>query len=342
MSGLALFASITDWPLEPLALAIGVVSAIVTSLVTWRALRDCEVQPGFQPVLWGVLGGGLAAGLAWACYFALIQETPDVRPSALWWRLKPAYQAVLLVLLVAATATDLKTYYILDWVTAAGMGLGVLGAALAGDVQLCHLWVDWNAEVPQLKGPDIPSWLSLYPHLHGLAWSLSGLIAGAGVTWAARGIASLLLGQEALGFGDVTLMGMIGAFLGWQPVLIVFLIAPLCALVTGLIVRSFSSKTYVPYGPYLSLAAVLVLFNWSRIWMFEIDLSRHGADSRGLPTFALRRLFGDWVGLLILAGMLLGGLILLLGGWRLYLSLPVASRRTASAEHDKSEDRDGP
>lgn len=318
----ALLAFVTAWPLTGLVLATGVATAIAAALVTRRALRDCDVVPGWQPAIWGLIGGALAAGLAYSCYFLMVQETPEVRPSPFWWRMKPVYHAILLVLLVAATATDLKTCYILDWVTIGGMVLGVLIATAVGDLQLCHVWVDWNAEVPQLKGPDIPAWLSLHPHWHGLVWSLTGLLIGAGVTWVARRLSSLLLGQEALGFGDVMLMGMIGAFLGWQPVLIVFLTAPLCALMAGLIVRLVSSRTYVPYGPYLSLAAVLVLFNWSRIWMFELNLSSEPADPRALSTFAIRRLFGDGVGLLILAGMLGGGLVLLLGAWRLYLSLP--------------------
>ena len=96
-------------------------------------------------------------------------------------------------------------------------------------------------------------------------------------------------------------------------------------LLTGLVVRICSSRTYVPYGPYLSLAAVVMLFSWRAIWMLEIQLSSSPAAVGS--SFALRRLFGDGTGLLILAAMLVGGLILLLGGWRLYLSIPVQSRR---------------
>ena len=54
-------------------------------------------------------------------------------------------------------------------------------------------------------------WIKESHHLHGLAWSLAGLAAGAGITWLVREISSRVLGQEALGAGDVTLMAMIGA-----------------------------------------------------------------------------------------------------------------------------------
>jgi leader peptidase (prepilin peptidase)/N-methyltransferase len=328
-----LLAALRQIPISGLAAGVGMAAALITFPLTRRALRQCDAQPGWSPLIGSIVAALLSAGLTWACLAGKVQEVPEVLPSDFWWRLRPVYQSLLMILLVVATATDIKTYYILDWVTVGGMVLGVLGATIAGDLQMCHVWVDWNAEVPQLRGPEFPAWLSSYPHWHGLAWSLAGLVTGAGITWSARWVSSLLLGQEALGFGDVTMMGMIGAFTGWQPVLIIFLLAPLCALGAGLIVRLCSSKTYVPYGPYLALAALLVLFNWSRIWMFEINLAATDAPSHAAATFALRRLFGDGVGLLILAGMLAGGLILLLGAWRLYLSLPVeVGPKTSASE----------
>ncbi len=61
---------------------------------------------------------------------------------------------------------------------------------------------------------------------HGLTSSLIGMAAGGAVIWNIRFIASLILQREAMGFGDVTLMAMIGAFLGWQPMVIVFFLSP--------------------------------------------------------------------------------------------------------------------
>jgi leader peptidase (prepilin peptidase)/N-methyltransferase len=305
---------------ETLAAAYGVVSALAAGLASRAALRACGLSPGLSPLGWGAVAGVLTFALTLAMLAGHCQETPEVRPSLLWWTLRPAYHSLLCVLLITATATDLRSYFILDAVTFAGAAAGVLLAVLAGDLQMCHVWVDWNQEVPQLSGPYIPAWLGERPHWHGLAWSLAGLVVGAGLTWGARAISSWLLEQEALGFGDVTLMGMIGAFVGWQPVVMVFLLAPLCAVAIGLAVRVVSRRTYVPYGPFLALAAVVVLFNWRAIWMLEIELGAPGAQ--GGATFALRRLFGDAVGLLILAGMIGGGLVLLLGALRLYRRLP--------------------
>jgi leader peptidase (prepilin peptidase)/N-methyltransferase len=62
-----------------------------------------------------------------------------------------------------------------------------------------------------------------------------------------------------MGFGDVLLMGLIGAVLGWEGALAVFFIAPFFGLLYGLwhLVRHRDRE--VPYGPFLSLAAGVVM-----------------------------------------------------------------------------------
>ena len=234
--------------------------------------------------------------------FLEAQRVSEVRPDV-WWRFgRWAAHLGLLTLLIAATATDLREYIIPDQITFPGVVFGVLLATASGDTQLIHLWVDWNHPLVALQGPEIPQWLELHPHWHGLAWSLTGAATGAGVTWLARGISSAVLGQEAMGFGDVTLMAMIGSFLGWQPMLFVFLLAPFCGLVVGLTVKSLLNRPYVPYGPYLSAAAVVVMLSWRWIWSWEPT-----------PRVSIRKLFGDLPSLAILSGASLVLLLVLLG-----------------------------
>ena len=224
------------------------------------------------------------------------------------------FQFALITFLVAATVVDLELYLIPDAITATGAVVGVAMATAVGYVQLVPLWVDWNQAVPGLAGPYIPEWIQMHAHWHGLAWSLSGLVVGAGMTWGVRAVASWLLGQEALGFGDVTLMGMIGSFVGWQAIVFVFALAPLCGLVVGLTVRMLTGRTYVPYGPYLSLSAVIVLFSWKWLWT------------------PARNIFGDAITLAILAATALVALIVLLGLSRLYWMIPIerTARRAAA------------
>jgi leader peptidase (prepilin peptidase)/N-methyltransferase len=310
------------------ALAYGIVTLLTTTWLVRRGLSACDAPSNGLACLWGLLAGVGSGLLTWLSLAQGWQQTPEVRPDALAWLLRPAFHSLLIALVAVASATDLRTYYILDSTTLGGAALAILLATVSGDFQICHVWVDWNAAVPQLRGPDIPAWLAEYPHLHGLAWSLAGLVVGGGLVWIARAASAFLLGQQALGFGDVTLMAMIGAFLGWQPVVIVFLLAPLCAILGAIASRAVSTKPYIPYGPFLSLAAVIVLFGWREIWMFEFSLASEAGSGAGDFAFAIRRLFGDWQGLLILAGMLAGGLVLLLGGWRLFHAIPVDTDRS--------------
>jgi leader peptidase (prepilin peptidase)/N-methyltransferase len=69
-----------------------------------------------------------------------------------------------------------------------------------------------------------------------------------------------------MGFGDVMLVAMIGSFLGWQASLIVFFLAPACAMVVVLISLCFHRTREIPYGPYLALGTLLLLFGWQSIW----------------------------------------------------------------------------
>jgi len=278
-----------------------------------------------QPIerwwLWCELGTAVLFAAFTAAYFDFhCQQTPEVRPEERWRIARCFYQLVLISLLVAATATDLRDYTISDWITLPGLLIGILGAAASGDLQMVHVWVDWNDPLVELNGPYLPDWMKEHQHWHGLAWSVCGLAAGAGITSVVWALSRLILGREAMGFGDVTLMAMIGSFVGWQPVVFIFLLAPLCGLAISVPLRLMTGKTFLPYGPYLSAAALVVLFAWRWIWMLELKIS---ADR----TFSIRRLMGDWQTLLLLAAIstvALAGLLLLV---RLYRLVPVPLRR---------------
>jgi len=273
----------------------------------WQKRDDPAQRRIRSRAAWAVqlVTGMLLAGLVFCVIDLKCQATPEEGSGFLiHWRI--VFQSLLLVLLVAATVVDLEMYLIPDAITLTGAVIGVGMATAVGQTQLVPLWVDWNQAVPGLAGPYIPGWIQDHPHLHGLAWSLTGLVVGAGITWGVRSLASLLMGREALGFGDVTLMGMIGSFVGWQAIIFVFLLAPLCGIFVGLAVRMLTGRTYVPYGPYLSLAAVIVLFTWTWIWT---------------PT---HKIFGDITLLVILTGVSLAGLVVLLGASRLYWLIPVS------------------
>lgn len=142
----------------------------------------------------------------------------------------------------------------------------------------------------------------------GLCWeallsSLVGMAASGGLVWAVRVIGTVVLRREAMGFGDVTLMAMIGAFLGWQPCLIIFFLAPFAGLVIGVLRLILFRDREIPYGPFLCLATLVVIVAWARIWILT------------WPTFAL-----GWIVPLAVV-CCLGLMAVMLGTWRLIVSL---------------------
>ncbi|MFN0195188.1 MAG: prepilin peptidase [Planctomycetaceae bacterium] len=269
-------------------------------------------------IIWGLYG--------WMVIHAQSLQLDEVLPHRLWETGRLAFHLVFISLLIAATVTDLRDYVIPDEIVFPGIIIALCGAFISGDFQIIHFWVDWSYAEPGLSGPYIPLWEQQHPHWHGLAWSLAGGAIGAGIIYLIRSISQFVLQQESLGFGDVTLMAMIGCFLGWQPVVLTILIAPLYALAIGGLTRIVIGKTYVPYGPYLSLSALIVLMFWKWIWQAEILAEQPQA----VPIVSLRRLFGDWVGILWLAGIGVGGMIILLVLLRIFRQLPVPGTKSTS------------
>lgn len=116
-------------------------------------------------------------------------------------------------------------------------------------------------------------------HLIGLLKSCLGLLAGGGIIYLTGFIFDLVYFRllkkppiegetESMGGGDVMLMAMAGAFLGWQRVLLVFFLAPFFGAVVG-IYSLISKKTHlIAYGPYLSLATIIVIFFYQYITRF--------------------------------------------------------------------------
>jgi leader peptidase (prepilin peptidase) / N-methyltransferase len=109
-------------------------------------------------------------------------------------------------------------------------------------------------------------WMRGGDNWEALLTALVGMAVGGGIIWAVRIVGRAVLNQEAMGFGDVTLMSMIGAFLGWQNCLIVFFLAPFAALAVGLLRYLLLRDKEIPYGPFMCLAALVVILYWAPIW----------------------------------------------------------------------------
>jgi len=109
------------------------------------------------------------------------------------------------------------------------------------------------------------------PWFGGVFWQgtfsgLVGMAVGGGIIWVTRLIGSWVLGREAMGFGDVTFMAMIGAFIGWQPCLFVFFLAPVVGLLFAIFHSIPGMQREIFYGPFLSVATVVVVLFWPTFW----------------------------------------------------------------------------
>ena len=147
-------------------------------------------------------------------------------------------------------------------------------------------WTPENKEVSKDLGQKMSQWfseprnlvlvfgiavLSIVNWLGGvrlaaLESGMIGLAVSAGIVWFTRAGASLALGREAMGMGDVTLMAMVGIWLGWQPAVLIFFLATFIGLVHGLFQLVMHRENELPFGPSLCLAAVLVTLFWQFVW----------------------------------------------------------------------------
>ena len=122
-----------------------------------------------------------------------------------------------------------------------------------------------------------------------------GLAISGGLIWGIRIVGRLALGQEAMGFGDVTLMAMVGTFIGWQASLAAFVYGIMIAMLAVIVMVIFIRNSHIAFGPYLSMGTVAAVYNWSGVWQ--------GARQSVF-------VFGPFL-LLVLAASLIGMVILL-------------------------------
>ncbi|MGH7820452.1 MAG: prepilin peptidase, partial [Candidatus Binatia bacterium] len=97
----------------------------------------------------------------------------------------------------------------------------------------------------------------------GIASSAIGLLIGGGVLFAVAWGYETATGREGMGGGDVKLLAMIGAFLGWPSVPFTLLLSSLTGSIVGLSLMWWTgsdSKYAIPFGPFLALGAVAYVF----------------------------------------------------------------------------------
>ncbi len=144
--------------------------------------------------------------------------------------------------LIVITVIDLYQQIIPDVISIPGIGVGLLGALII-------------------------------PHIIFMN-SLIGMLLGGGSLFIVATLYQWLFKREGMGGGDVKLLAMIGAFLGWEAVLLTILLSSLIGSITGIMMIVLKGKDFkyaIPFGPFLSLGAVIALFYQKEIifWYFQ-------------------------------------------------------------------------
>ena len=161
-----------------------------------------------------------------------------------------------------------------------GLSLGFFSAIVLGCLLIIVFFVD-------LKHRIIPDVITLPGIVIGLAFalispqirildSLLGLLIGGGVFYLLAILGELLFKKESMGGGDIKLAAMLGAFLGWQKLFLIFFLSAFLGSIIGILAIQFSSKVKkhrtIPYGPFLALASFAALFWGERIIKAYLDL----------------------------------------------------------------------
>jgi leader peptidase (prepilin peptidase) / N-methyltransferase len=181
------------------------------------------------PISWRYPLTELAAGLLFA--LSLLHFGP--RPATL-------VAALFCCLMLVLGEIDGEHMILPDRITYPGIALGLALQPLFGGARLAP----WDR--------------------YGLWGAALGATAGAAILLAIWAGWYLLRREEGMGLGDVKMLALVGAFLGWQGVAITLFFASLLGAVVGLGLlaaqRSASLKTQLPFGVFLALAGLLALF----------------------------------------------------------------------------------
>ena len=155
-----------------------------------------------------------------------------------------------IALMIVGSMIDFDHKLLPDFVTVGGMVLGVA----AGGVDSCRL---------QSFAP--------------VAWSFVGLVFGFGLLWLIRWLGSKAFKREAMGMGDVFLMGAVGALFGPVAVLVTLILSSVFGSIVGLSMVALSKTKFgkfveIPSGPYICMGCLAWMFFGNELVNWYINL----------------------------------------------------------------------
>lgn len=190
-------------------------------LLSWLFLRG-KCAYCHAPISWQYPAVELATAAIWGANVAAYGPTGQA-----------ARAIVLLTLLLAIAVTDAKFYIIPDELS---LGGAVVGVALAGALQV------WSP-----------------PVAIGLQEAVIGAVVGSGVLWVVAVAGTWAFKKDAMGGGDIKMLAMIGAFLGWKGALLTIFLGALAGTVIFVPI-AYKTDRLVPFGLFLALGAALTFY----------------------------------------------------------------------------------
>lgn len=170
--------------------------------------------------------------------YPLVELGTAVLFAALAWRIGPVPQTALWCAMAAA----LLALALIDWDT----------TVLPDDINLPLMWAGLvSAALGWLPG-------------HTGVQAIWGAVLGYLALWSVYWLFKLATGKEGMGYGDFKLLAALGAWLGWQAVLPIVLMASVLGAIVGLVMKATGSLRegrFVPFGPFLAGGGVVVMLS---------------------------------------------------------------------------------
>ena len=160
---------------------------------------------------------------------------------------------ILTLSLIAISFIDLEHFIIPNVITLPGIIIGLAYNLLI---------TDWGFFLKIIPGLDFENIFYIAPRIPALN-SVFGIIIGGGTLLLIAYLYKIIRKREGMGMGDVKLLAMLGAFLGINGVFFIILVSSLVGSVIGItliLIQRGNMKLALPYGPFISFAAVLFLF----------------------------------------------------------------------------------
>lgn len=163
------------------------------------------------------------------------------------------FYLILCLSLIVVTFIDLEFMIIPNVITIPGILIGLLYATLK---------TNWGNFGDLISAANFDNIVLIISNIE-IFNSIFGIILGGGVLFSIAYVYKLIRKVEGMGMGDVKLLAMLGAFLGPGGVVFIIFISSLIGTVVGVSIMIYNKGTMkyaIPYGPFLSLAAIVFIF----------------------------------------------------------------------------------